>query len=205
MLVSKVVKKDLTMARPREFDMDQALEQAMHAFWDHGYEATSLADLMQAMDLQKGSIYKAFGDKHSLFIAALDRYLDDLHTFNQETIESGSTPKEGLRLWLNTEIKLVCGQTLQRGCLLVNSLVERAYQDDEVAQRAKAHLMRTHKLLTKTITAGQALNEFRKDLSASELAQLISVSFIGMLAMTKGPLTKSACLQIAKNIFKVIE
>ena len=40
----------------------------MHAFWDHGYEATSLADLMDAMDLQKGSIYKAFGDKHSLFI-----------------------------------------------------------------------------------------------------------------------------------------
>ena len=59
------------MARPREFDISDALDRAMEAFWRHGYEATSMADLMEAMSLQKGSIYKAFNDKHSLFMAAL--------------------------------------------------------------------------------------------------------------------------------------
>ena len=63
------------MARPREFDIDHVLNAAMHAFWQRGYEATSLADLMEATGLQKGSLYKAFGDKHSLFMQALNRYL----------------------------------------------------------------------------------------------------------------------------------
>ena len=193
------------MARPREFNMDEALERAMHAFWSHGYEATSLADLMEAMDLQKGSIYKAFGDKHSLFIAALERYLDWAHGINQEIIESGKSPKDGLRLWLETEIKFICGQELKRGCLIINSLVERAYQDEEVSKRIKAHFTKVHKLLAKTIKEGQALNEFRNDLNANELAQIISSSFIGMVALTKGPMTKATGLQTAKNILKLIE
>ena len=63
-----------SVGRPREFDLEEALDAAMQAFWAHGYESTSMADLMLAMDLQKGSIYKAFGDKHSLFIQALRRH-----------------------------------------------------------------------------------------------------------------------------------
>jgi len=193
------------MGRPREFDMDQTLEQAMQAFWNHGYEATSLSDLMEAMDLQKGSIYKAFGDKHSLFIAALDRYLDDAHKFNEETIESGDTPKDAVRLWLNSRLKIICGQTLKRGCLLVNSLVEDAYQDEVAAEKVKAYFTRIQKLLTKTIKEGQDLNQFRKDFTASELSQLINVSLIGMVAMSKGAISKNACLKIVKNILKLIE
>ena len=61
------------MARPREFDIDEALSAAMTAFWERGFAATSLADLMDATGLQKGSIYKAFGSKHELFMQALGR------------------------------------------------------------------------------------------------------------------------------------
>lgn len=193
------------MARPREFDMDEALERAMHAFWSHGYAATSLSDLMQAMDLQKGSIYKAFGDKHSLFIAALERYLEMVYKLNEEMIAGEKSPKECIRLWLETELKFICGQELNRGCLIVNSLVERAYQDEEVAKRIKVHFNKTHKLLTKTIQEGQTLNEFRKDISASELAQIITSSFIGMLTLTKGPMSRTASLQTAKNILLLME
>ena len=193
------------MARPREFDMDEALEHAMHAFWSHGYEATSLSDLMQAMELQKGSIYKAFGDKHSLFIVALERYLDMVYKLNEDIITGEKSPKQNLHKWLETELKFICGQELNRGCLIVNSLVERAYQDKEVAKRIKAHFNKTHKLLTKTIQEGQTLNEFRKDISASELAQIVTSSFIGMLALTKGPMSRATSLQTAKNVMLLIE
>ena len=193
------------MGRPREFDMDQALEQAVQAFWNHGYEATSLSDLMETMDLRKGSIYKAFGDKHSLFIAALDRYLDDLLKFNEEAFESGDTPKDAVRLWLNSRLKKFCEQPLNRGCLIINSLVEDAYQDKVAAEKIKTYFTRTQKLLTKTIKEGQDLNQFRKDFTASELSQLINVSLVGMVAMSKGAISKNACLKIVKNILKLIE
>ena len=62
------------MARPREFDIDQALERAMNVFWTKGYEGASLQDLLDAMNIARGSLYKAFEDKHSVYLAALDRY-----------------------------------------------------------------------------------------------------------------------------------
>ena len=62
------------MARPREFDPDKALEQAMDVFWQHGYEGASLPDLLSGMGLTRGSLYKAFKDKRSLFLLVLNRY-----------------------------------------------------------------------------------------------------------------------------------
>ena len=66
------------VGRPRQFDVDQTLDAAMRAFWARGYEATSMADLMAATGLHKGSLYQAFGDKHALFIEALKRYLGEM-------------------------------------------------------------------------------------------------------------------------------
>jgi len=62
------------MARPREFDVDAALERAMQVFWAKGYESTSLDDLCEATGLGRSSLYAAFGDKHGLCLRALDRY-----------------------------------------------------------------------------------------------------------------------------------
>ena len=73
------------VGRPRQFDEDLALDSAMQAFWAKGYEATSLADLMAATGLHKGSLYQAFGDKHSLFIRALNRYLEEMRSRSAPT------------------------------------------------------------------------------------------------------------------------
>lgn len=193
------------MPRSREFDTDHVLQQAMQAFWSNGYEGTSMADLMHAMSLGKGSIYKAFGDKHSLFILAIERYLEEAHNFDVSLIGKAASPKVGLRNWFNAEMKMMCDQPLRRGCLMVNALTERGSQDEAVAQLVKNHSTKTTKLLTKTIKKGQESNEFRDDISAQDQAQLILVSLIGMLALSKGPMSKAASLQNIKNILRLIE
>jgi len=60
--------------RPREFDMDSALDGAIRVFCERGYHATSVGDLTAAMRLATGSVYKAFRDKHAVFLAAFERY-----------------------------------------------------------------------------------------------------------------------------------
>src|SRR6187402_957443 len=67
----------LPRGRPRTFDVDAAVERAMGVFWSRGYHATALPDLLRATKLSRGSLYAAFGDKHSLFLRALDRYVAD--------------------------------------------------------------------------------------------------------------------------------
>ena len=62
------------MGRPREFEIDQALDRAMGVFWQKGYDGASLQDLLGAMQIARGSLYKAFEDKHSIYLATLDRY-----------------------------------------------------------------------------------------------------------------------------------
>lgn len=173
------------MARPREFDMDQALDAAMGAFWTKGYEATSMTDLMQAMDLKKGSIYKAFADKHDLFMKALARYLEGMYQGLRQTLEGADSPREGIRAWLQMGVQMCQGQEVQRGCLALNAAVELGPHDKEVAALLKQKHQQIIELLTATIERGQVLGEFRADLPAEQLAKSLHVFGAGMLATSK--------------------
>ena len=112
------------MARPREFDIDEALQAAMEVFWDRGFEATSLADLMEATSLHKGSIYKAFGSKQELFTRALTQYLDDIYARMQSELEAPESAKEGIRRWMKIILEFCNEQATRRGCFALNSVVE---------------------------------------------------------------------------------
>ena len=82
------------LGRPREFDPEVALERALEAFWTHGYDATSITDLLDATGLAKGSLYKGFGDKKHLFTLALDAYLADANSGLAECDASSETGRE---------------------------------------------------------------------------------------------------------------
>lgn len=173
------------MARPREFDLDEVLDAAMQTFWYRGYEATSLADLVAATGLQKGSLYKAFKDKRSLFLQALGRYLDQAYQFHQSAIAEAASPKEGLRNWLQHTLDVYGGYGDCRGCFGTNTLVELAPHDEAVKQRVQTAHDRLQRLLVKTIAQGQVLGELRQDVAAEDLANLLLQQLTGMFAMLR--------------------
>jgi AcrR family transcriptional regulator len=83
--------------RPREFDTDVAVERAMEVFWTSGYHGTSLPDLLQATRLSRGSLYAAFGDKHGLFLRALDRYIEEALARLDAELDRRESALAGLR------------------------------------------------------------------------------------------------------------
>ncbi|GAB7213490.1 hypothetical protein OS42_01010 [Dickeya oryzae] len=83
--------------RPREFNMDEALDKAVRVFCERGYHATSIADLTSAMELASGSIYKAFKDKRAVFLAAFDHYKAVRDAQLREAIQRGVNGRERLR------------------------------------------------------------------------------------------------------------
>src|SRR6202042_1728937 len=90
----------LPRGRPRGFDTEAAVERAMDAFWSRGYHGTALPDLLRATKLSRGSLYAAFGDKHSLFLRALDRYIADAMRRMDDELDSRHSPVDGLRSYL---------------------------------------------------------------------------------------------------------
>src|SRR6266852_1410049 len=85
------------MARPKEFDRDQALQKAMEVFWSRGYEAASIQDLVKHMGINRQSLYDTFGDKHALYLQALDRYREVEGRKLLELLERPGSVKKSLR------------------------------------------------------------------------------------------------------------
>ena len=174
------------MARPREFDMQEALNAAMSAFWEHGYEATSMEDLLNAMGLTKGSLYKAYGDKHNLFLLCLQDYLDNLFETMKQSVDSGSNPAQSLTALMGVVENLCCRHEIPKGCFAVNTVVELSQRDEQASEILKRHLVRVEKLIAKLIRSGQQSGDFREDISAEHLAEALFVYIFGMLAQSRG-------------------
>lgn len=177
------------MARPREFDIDEALEKAMQVFWTKGYEATSMSDLTEAMDLNKGSLYAAFGSKHDLFIAAIKRYLARDRAAFLASFDGPLPLKDAIRRHLTEYVGTFHkGVLVPRGCLAVNSLAELGARDEEVARLINRHIQGAASFLTDRIKKEQAAGNVTTDKDARALAELVVVMELGLLSGTKGPL-----------------
>jgi AcrR family transcriptional regulator len=117
--------------RPLSFDRNAALEAAMHLFWRHGFEATSIAELTQAMGITPPSLYTAFGDKRRLFREAVDRYLGGIGSV-VSVIESAGTAQEAAHDLLTAAAVGDTGEDTPPGCLLASSIVSSSSEADDV-------------------------------------------------------------------------
>lgn len=133
-----------SMARPLEFDRSKAVKKALVLFWRQGYQATSLADLLEAMGISRSSFYAAFSDKRSLFIECMDLF----SARNQDMLQRARAempPLDVLQSFF--EGKLISGRSAVAerrhwGCMQVNTVIEMAGVDDELAARASHNLSR---------------------------------------------------------------
>src|SRR6059058_4783820 len=107
-----------TVGRPRAFDVDEALDQALKVFWRKGYEGASLPDLTKAMGINRPSLYAAFGNKEALFRKAIDRYLEGPACYVREALRE-PTARVVVERLLRASIDLVTDSRNPRGCFMV--------------------------------------------------------------------------------------
>jgi TetR/AcrR family transcriptional regulator, transcriptional repressor for nem operon len=123
------------VARPREFNEQDALNQALQVFWDKGYEATSLHDLTGVMEISKSSFYDTFSSKHDLFLTCLDLYTQTQRKWVLSVLESDRPVRESIAAVLQFVIDEVIDDGNLRGCFLGNCAVEVGQRDQAVAKR----------------------------------------------------------------------
>jgi TetR/AcrR family transcriptional repressor of nem operon len=186
------------MARPREFDEHQVIENLMTVFWDKGYEAATMQDLVKASGLLKGSLYGAFGDKQALYLAALKHY-------NRTRIQAGINMLNGegsvrqkiARLFDNV-IESTKRGLFAGGCLLCNASLEKAVSDKQVKTEIKTTIRRLKVAIMDALKAGN-VNEDQ----AASLAAFIVSAYFGTRVLAKGGApaamigdTRDHCLQL---------
>jgi AcrR family transcriptional regulator len=118
--------------RPREFDRDEALARARDAFWTHGYEGTSMSDLVSALGLASGRIYAAFGSKEDLFREAVTLYRDGEGGDAIRALESAPTVRSGLERMLRTAIETYTQAGRPRGCMVVTAATNCSIENQAV-------------------------------------------------------------------------
>jgi TetR/AcrR family transcriptional repressor of nem operon len=192
------------MARLREFDTEQVMEAVINAFWERGYEATSLADLMAVTGLKKGSIYKAFGDKHSLFLKALQSYLDRLYSLTRKVLNNPN-PEVAIANWFELLSDTAVNSGVNKGCFAINSTMEMAPHDPDVAKMLEYQYSRVGKLLEKAIAQGQEAGVFRQDLSTQELRQMLLITANGILASSRAAFLRSDLAQVTTSVLATLK
>ena len=128
------------MGRPRTFDMEDAVERAMDLFWQKGYHAANLPDLLEAMGIVRGSFYKAFDSKKEVFLRALDLYQTRYLQPAIDTLTAkDATGMETVRLVFDSALELIRSGD-PRGCLLCSTAAETAFHDNEIAEAVNKQL-----------------------------------------------------------------
>lgn len=143
------------MARPREFDVDHAVDQAMDLFWTQGYPATTPAQLAEHLEIGRGSLYNAFGSKHNLFQRALRRYAEQQASTVEQIAADDGTALERIRRVLETVLGLAASDPRRRGCLVTNSTIELAAVDADTRREVRRVLRRQEAALVGLVREAQ--------------------------------------------------
>ena len=171
------------MPRPREFDEDRVLLAVRDEFWDKGYAATSMDDLLRVSGLGKGSLYGAFGDKRSLFLRVLRDYDDTNLLMLRAQLASAARGIDVVREFVLGPAGDPTGATARRGCLLANSYAELATSTPDVAAEARRSYDAIATILTAAVERAQREGDLDPDVAPTEIAHAALVAQLGLLAL----------------------
>ena len=192
------------MARPREFDTDEALQHATSVFWAKGFENASLDDLCEASGLNRSSLYAAFGDKRDLYLAALARYEDGSAARIAAAFERRPVRK-GLKAFLDALIDSIAAGPGRRGCFIGNCAAEMAHLDRGTAARVRRSLERIETAFREGLEGARARGEIARKSDPLALARFFTAGIQGLRLVGKANPDRAALQDIARVMLRCLE
>lgn len=190
------------MGRPREFDADTALQDIIEIFWAQGFDGTSFADLERATGLRKASLFAAFGDKHTIFSLALERYQQERCSSFAALLTANRSPRKALKAWLLAAAGRMEQKSCSRGCFATNALIEMAPHDKKCAQILSCHREKMETLLESLVAQGIEAEEFSGELKPRTVARYLLCVVVGIQALSRAP---EGCCRSEKELTGMID
>lgn len=173
------------MPKPRRFEEPAVIAAAMRVFWRKGYVATSMSDLYEATGLKPGNLYATFQDKEHLFQRAFEAYAAEFRA----SLPAGLRGLASIEAWIDTQVRLATDDPERKGCLIVNTVAERAAHSPETQSLAQARLEEIMQFFRSALTDAMAMEEIGKavDVEAHVAAltgTVISIMTLGRAAVS---------------------
>lgn len=193
----------MARGRKREFDREEVLTLAMQHFWVNGYEGSGLTDLLDAVGIARQSLYSTFGNKHELFLEALDHFFVAEVEPKLRQLDGEHAGFQALTQFFESLGKKGFGN-FKLGCMLTNAITELAPGDSQVAKIAKQQLDRIEKAFQASVVAAQKAGNLRKDLKPNQVARLLLGTMHGVMVLAKTPSGKSKTKDIVSATLSVL-
>jgi len=193
------------MARPREFDVEAALERVTRVFWTKGFEQTSLDDVCQATGLGRSSLYAAFGDKRELYLSALERYEENAVSRIAEALSGPLPIREALAGFLRGMIDDIVAGPGRRGCFIGNCAAELARLDRGAAARVRRSLQRIEAAFRDALAQAKTRGELARGADVDALARFLTAGIQGLRLVGKANPDRQALEDVAAVMLRCLE
>ena len=192
------------MARHKEFDHDEVLDRAVQVFWQRGYEGTSISDLTDALGIGRQSLYDTFGDKHAVYLAALDRYMHLYGGAGSSKLTGAAPVRREIRSLMQWAIDGALSRPVGQTCFVINAAAERCGIDDEVAKRTSSSMLCNQTALTARLTTAIKTGEIASHHDPAALARYFVNALAGLQITAKSVRDRATLEQIADTTVSIL-
>lgn len=193
-----------TLGRPIEFDPEKVLDAAVEVFWCKGYEATSMTDLLEAMNLSKSSLYQTFGSKQQLFERCLSRYADRLSAEMAKDLEEAKSGRSFIEDTFGGVANTAQQPEGAKGCLIANSANEFGQREPVLAIPVVDGLNRFARIFTEAVVKGQAEGSISTDVDPRALGNYLIGTMNGLRTMIKAGADRRSAKGMVTLILKAL-
>ena len=189
--------------RPREFDIELALDRAMELFWRKGYEGTSLSDLTETLGITRPSLYAAFGNKEALFRSALERYETNVVAYRRKALNASSAHDVAREL-LEGAANLFGDKRTPAGCLGVQGALACGEDAEPIRQELIANRHAGERALRQRLKRAQTEGDLPDGSNPAGLARFLSAVVYGMAVLSAGGANHKELMQVAEMSLRML-
>ncbi|HEY0351244.1 MAG TPA: TetR/AcrR family transcriptional regulator [Gemmatimonadales bacterium] len=189
------------MSRQKSFDEEAVLDQAAQLFWERGYEGTSLADLESRLGLGRQSLYNSFGDKHALFLKALDRYRRDMGGAALAQLDGPDAGLDAIRGFFRWSVESLTAPDARHGCLVTNTISDRGSQDPDAMLRCNHFRDALERAFRRVLGQAKARRELPKGLDVEGTATMLVIQNYGLAVLAKAGATTAQLNAAVEALF----
>lgn len=192
------------MARPREFDLDQALDRATDLFWTKGFEETSMRELEEGLGVGRQSLYSTFGDKRALFLASLDRYAA-LQRARLAPLLEPDAGLDAIRRFFEATVTYCTQSEPRRSCMMLNSVVEFGRADADVSRRCDANQQQLAGGFRHALSGAVKKGELPADADQAALALFLVSQVYGLVVLSRSGAPAAMLARVAATAVSALK